>query len=207
MEYCNDSEIAPLVQIGSMICWFVGTVLWIINCRYVNQCYAKKVHSMISFTLISGCIKHIFLYLSREYCASDYIKYYIQGSIGAFTINNCLLYATFFMISMGLSLTSDYLDRNEVNIIILAIGGIMIGLWGYIFKIYQLEIVLIITLGTHSLITYENSSYIISALKQRQQMMRVNNLTSTLETIKTKISMMRLFKKITCFLYTSNLFV
>ena len=205
MENCNDSEIAPLVQIGSMICWFAGTAWWMINCRCINQRYAKPVHLILSSALVFRCIEQFFRFLVLEYCASDYVEYYGLGVSSAFTLFNTFLYTILLLMSKGLSLTREYLERNEVSIIALTMGAIYLGFSAYTIDKENLKIVLILMLGVLWYTIYTNSSKIVSILEERHQMMRVNNLTRTLEAIKTKISMMKLFNKLTSFLCISQL--
>ena len=194
MENCNDSDIALLMQIASMVVWFSGTAWWIINCRYINQRYTKPIHLILSCALVFRSIEEFFSYLILTYCASSYSQYYDLGLSSAYTLYNTFLYTLFLLVSKGLSLTRDYLERNEISIIALTMGVIYLGFSAYTIDRENLKVVLMLMLGVLGYTVYTNSSKVISTLRHRYQMMRANNLTGTLEAIKTKISMLRLFR-------------
>ena len=109
--------------------------------------------------------------------------------------------------SKGLSLTRDYLERNEISLIALIMGAIYLGFSAYTINTDNLKPVVILMLCILWYNIHKNSARVIETLNQRYTMMRLNNLHRTLQATNSKISMMKLFKHLSDFLLQNYSFV
>ena len=109
--------------------------------------------------------------------------------------------------SKGLSLTRDYLERNEISLIALIMGAIYLGFSAYTINTDNLKPVVILMLCILWYNIHKNSARVIETLNQRYTMMRLNNLHRTLQATNSKISMMKLFKHLSDFLFIAELLV
>lgn len=202
---CEGSDALSLISLGSLIIWVAGTIWWIVNSRYINSRFTKPVHFILSFALVFKSSERVFSYLSLMFCESENYQYYDLGLSSAYTLYNTFLYTILLLMSKGLSLTRDYLERNEISLIALIMGVIYLGFSAFTINKQDLKPILILMLSILWYSIYSNSKKVILTLMQRYAMMRANNLNRTLQAIKTKISMMKLFTKLTSFLFCSQL--
>ena len=107
--------------------------------------------------------------------------------------------------SKGLSLTRDYLERNEISLIALIMGVIYLSFSAYTIDPTNLQPLRIVILSILWYSIHNNSIKVIFVLLQRYNMLRANNLNRTIEATKTKINMMKNFKRLTNLLFFSQI--
>lgn len=177
------------------IYWASVCIWWIINYKFINPQYTKPIHFMLTFILVFRFLYSLFNYFITDVSySSGYYSYFSLGNSSTEVIFSTLLYTILLLMSKGLNLTRDNLERQEISNISLLMGVIYL-----IFSIYtidrdNLKFILIILLSSCLVLTHRNSSRVIRNLIQRHRIMRNYNFNRTLESTFLKLSMMKRFR-------------
>jgi hypothetical protein len=177
--------------------WLIMVIVWYANSRHFNSLFVNALHKMIEATVFIKFLEVFFLFMAQVSCESKTFKEYWSLAYSCtFCLSNTFIFVTFLLISKGFCYTREYFDREEVNSIALATGGIYI-----IFSIYLMELgwIVILLIAT---VCYmwnrinRNSNDMILSLKQKITQMRRSNLINSLPAVSKKLSMIQSFSNI-----------
>lgn len=193
------------VILSSSIFWFLLSSWWFFNYKFINHQYTRPIHFILSFVLIFKTLNTIFSYFLAITSEKFYKKYFSLTQNSTYTIYNTFLYTAFLLISKGLNLTCNYLERNEIGLIALSMGIIYLGFSVYNINKTILKPILIIMLGVLWYSVYKNSAKVINNLSLRYDVMIVNSFRRAAKTIKAKLRIIKLFSYLANFLFVTQL--
>lgn len=205
MDCIKSSNLWVLYVLTSLF-WFGFTSLWIINSKFINSQYTKSVHFIISFVLVFKSFYSVFSFSTNKHCIESIsLNYYKLGQNSGYTLYSTFFYTVLILISKGLSLTRNYLERQEISFIALLMGLIYLGFSAYTIDKHNLKFLVVLILCIIWYSTYKNTVKIIKGLKNRYLLLNNNNLYRTLQAIMAKIDIMVNFSRLANFLFISQI--
>jgi hypothetical protein len=190
----------------SGIFWLSVTIVWIINYRCVNHQFTKPIHFIFTFALIFKTISACFQYLFSSTCGDSSAQhYYDLGYSSTSTIYYTFLFTILLLMSKGLGLTRDVLERDEISGIALIMGVIYLGFSAFTIDKDRLKPILMLMLCVLWYSIYQNTSTVVLTLLHRQHMLRSYNLARPIEPLRVKTRMMRFFGAFSSFLFLTQL--
>lgn len=194
MDPKNDLS-SFIIEGISFAYWILICTWWIVNYKFLNPQFTKPIHLMLSFTLFFRLLSSLFGFLLSNTPNSTLMSnYFTLAFNSSYAIFNTLLYTLLLLLSKGLNLTNDHLERQEMSKISLIMGMLYLSFSVYTINKDYFSILFVFTLCICWALTHLNTLRVFRKLTHRHRIMRNYNLSRTLASTSVKIKMMKWFR-------------
>lgn len=197
-----------IISFGAFaLCWAVFGVWWISNTYFTNSSYTRPLQKIMCFVVLFKLLNEVFIACSLASSSSLAKTYWGLAYTSTFTLYNTFVYTSLILISKGFCITRDLLERSEVTVVAMTMGGVYLGFSAYMMNPAQLFILPLVMLSVLFYLVVHYTLGCLRALTSRYQGLLNSDIEAMLEPVNAKIKLFKNFLSAVCFFFLSQLLV